>query len=83
MNRRPWTDEFGPIIDTLRILVRSQLGYQVRHIDFKYVFQIFLKTATMKFLGTTIISIFFTDVHIISVNFCKWICSDSRTLSAV
>ncbi|VDM92018.1 unnamed protein product [Litomosoides sigmodontis] len=35
MNRRPWTDEFGPIINTLRILVRSQLGYQVRHIDFK------------------------------------------------
>uniref|UniRef100_A0A1I7VHQ6 ABC1 domain-containing protein n=1 Tax=Loa loa TaxID=7209 RepID=A0A1I7VHQ6_LOALO len=28
MNRSPWRDEFGPIINTLRILVRSQLGYQ-------------------------------------------------------
>ncbi|EJD73810.1 atypical/ABC1/ABC1-A protein kinase [Loa loa] len=35
MNRSPWRDEFGPIINTLRILVRSQLGYQVRHLDFK------------------------------------------------
>uniref|UniRef100_A0A1I8EGX8 ABC1 domain-containing protein n=1 Tax=Wuchereria bancrofti TaxID=6293 RepID=A0A1I8EGX8_WUCBA len=35
MNRSPWRDEFGPMINTLRILVRSQLGYQMRHLDFK------------------------------------------------
>ncbi|VDM07940.1 unnamed protein product [Wuchereria bancrofti] len=36
MNRSPWRDEFGPMINTLRILVRSQLGYQMRHLDFKW-----------------------------------------------
>ncbi|VDO09542.1 unnamed protein product [Brugia timori] len=35
MNRSSWRDEFGPIMNTLRILVRSQLGYQMRHLDFK------------------------------------------------
>uniref|UniRef100_A0A0R3RTX2 ABC1 domain-containing protein n=1 Tax=Elaeophora elaphi TaxID=1147741 RepID=A0A0R3RTX2_9BILA len=35
MNRNPWRDEFGPVINTFRILVRSQLGYEVRHLDFK------------------------------------------------
>uniref|UniRef100_A0A915Q312 ABC1 atypical kinase-like domain-containing protein n=1 Tax=Setaria digitata TaxID=48799 RepID=A0A915Q312_9BILA len=35
MNRNSWRDEFGPIINTIRILIRSQLGYEMRHFDFK------------------------------------------------